>query len=430
MKRRSSARPSPFAARVGHHRQVEDLRLARRQHQHAVGDDPALALADARRIAGGERVAEVADRPRRRVDLRLQRGDVGEIALAQRPPRESRLRNVRSGAWPCACAVRAARRRRARRSSARRGGARRAAARRPRRRLRRRRVAAARARRPPAPSGAHRRRLAPARGATRASGYAANPLPAPAHRAGRLRPAEGRPRPARDAAGAATSRHPSPSPRIGRDVDLAHPRIEAAQRTRAQPCVAKHLLRERRERGHRDHRQVRAERQSLRHAAADANAGERPGTGAERDAVEIARAPIPPRRAPHRPSAAGAPSARAPRARRGRCQRAPSPTATLHHSVEVSSARIRIGQILLDRTDAHAAHGEGVRSAQLQSAARARPNRNVRFRHPAPHRYRLPRRARSRSRRSTRKAAASRASTARRSSSKARCPAKSSRSRR
>ena len=49
MNRRSSMRPRPGATTVGNHRQVEDLRFARRQHQHAERDDPVLALADASR---------------------------------------------------------------------------------------------------------------------------------------------------------------------------------------------------------------------------------------------------------------------------------------------------------------------------------------------------------------------------------------------
>ena len=87
---RSSVAAEPCAARVGHDREVQDLRFARRQHQHAVGDDAPFALADARAVAGGERVAEVAERPRRGVDLRLERGDVREIGRAQRPPGDAR----------------------------------------------------------------------------------------------------------------------------------------------------------------------------------------------------------------------------------------------------------------------------------------------------------------------------------------------------
>ena len=114
-KRRSSARPMPFAARVRHDRQIEDLRFAGRQHQHAVGDDPELAFADARRVAGGERVAEIADRPRRGVDLRFQRRDVGEVVEAQRPPLRLRPGRLSRGAspscdarqrrTPCACSA-------------------------------------------------------------------------------------------------------------------------------------------------------------------------------------------------------------------------------------------------------------------------------------------------------------------------------------
>src|SRR4029450_11753437 len=50
-----------------------------------------------------------------------------------------------------------------------------------------------------------------------------------------------------------------------------------------------------------------------------------------------------------------------------RCQRAPSPTATLHQSVEVSSARIRILRILLDPDVPPPRYPEKPRRSQLQS---------------------------------------------------------------
>ena len=99
-KRRSRVAPEPFAARVRNHRQVEDLRFAGGEHQHAVRDDAALALADARAVARGDRVAEVARRPRRGVDLRLERRDVREVALAQRPPLGLGSGNMSAAAWP------------------------------------------------------------------------------------------------------------------------------------------------------------------------------------------------------------------------------------------------------------------------------------------------------------------------------------------
>ena len=78
---------------------------------------------------------------------------------------------------------------------------------------------------------------------------------------------------------------------------------------------AKDFLGERRERGNRRHREVGAEGEALRDAAADANAGERPRSRPERDAVELRAAPIRPPRGRREPSAARAPSAPARHAR-------------------------------------------------------------------------------------------------------------------
>src|SRR5438477_11940833 len=78
--------PESLTPRAGHHRQVQDLRLAGREHEDAVSYDTPLALADGRRIAGGKRVAEIAGRPRGRVNLRFERRNVGDVAFVQRTP--------------------------------------------------------------------------------------------------------------------------------------------------------------------------------------------------------------------------------------------------------------------------------------------------------------------------------------------------------
>jgi hypothetical protein len=75
--------------------------------------------------------------------------------------------------------------------------------------------------------------------------------------------------------------------RIRGDIDLAHPRVEGRQ-NQATSVGSKNLLRHRRERRHRDYRQLRSERESLRDTAADAHAGERPRPRAEGDRPEIA----------------------------------------------------------------------------------------------------------------------------------------------
>jgi hypothetical protein len=76
------------------------------QHQHAVRDDAPFAHAHARAVAGGERIAKIAGRPRRRVDLRFERGHIGDIALLQRAPLGYRRRKVtgngRHGLEACA----------------------------------------------------------------------------------------------------------------------------------------------------------------------------------------------------------------------------------------------------------------------------------------------------------------------------------------
>ena len=231
------------------------------------------------------------------MDLRLQRRDVGEIApraaaatAGSRP--EDVLRQRRHGSR-----VRGGRRRPARRWSAPRGGARRAAARR----------AAA----TPSPAASRGSASSPidcavGRASARHRARAELRRRAPDRRRSRCRRRTSRRRPTacarRTSAGCEHRgrRHFPPcvtAARIGGDVDLAHPRVEAGQH--AVPAVrAEHLLRERRERGNRHDRQIRAEREPLRHAAADADAGERAGARAERDAVEAARATSPPRRAP------------------------------------------------------------------------------------------------------------------------------------
>ena len=98
--------PQALPPRVRHHRQIQDLRFAGGQHQHAVGDDAPFAHADARAIAGGKRIAEIAGRPRRRVNLRLERGNVRDIALLQRTPlgHGGRESNGERSPSPGACA--------------------------------------------------------------------------------------------------------------------------------------------------------------------------------------------------------------------------------------------------------------------------------------------------------------------------------------
>ena len=79
--------PQSASARVRHDGDVENLRFARAEHQHAEGDDPPGANADARRISGGERVGEIAERPWRRMNLGLERCDDDEVVGAKRAPR-------------------------------------------------------------------------------------------------------------------------------------------------------------------------------------------------------------------------------------------------------------------------------------------------------------------------------------------------------
>ena len=67
----------PLAARLRHHRQVEELRLARTQHQHAVGDDAAV---DARRPASSSR------RPAHRENCLRSRARRGSAPRALRSP--------------------------------------------------------------------------------------------------------------------------------------------------------------------------------------------------------------------------------------------------------------------------------------------------------------------------------------------------------
>ena len=76
----------PLPARVRNNGDVEDLRFARREHQDAVRDNAALALRDASRISGCQRVTKVPERPRRGVNLRLQRRDISEIITGERTP--------------------------------------------------------------------------------------------------------------------------------------------------------------------------------------------------------------------------------------------------------------------------------------------------------------------------------------------------------
>ena len=295
-----------------------------------------------RAVAGGERVAEVAVRPRRRVDLRLERRDVGEVVVGAAAARR-RLRNgakpvgQRSPSKPHAAP-------RARRWSAPRDGARTAAARARRRRPRRPPAAAARARRSRAPSGAtsHRPR-ASARRCARASGYAAKPSPAPNHarlpaattssgcstaarasRASARRRARRRRR--RPRASARRGRRRRASPPCARNACCASASSVGTGTTgRTRPAPA------------------------LRDAARDAHAGERAGTGAERDAVEIARAPaalgehgVDQRQQRARECAWPACS-------RARRNSSPSPHGDGSHSVEQSNARTRIGRGFMTR---------------------------------------------------------------------------------
>ena len=215
-----------------------------------------------------------------------------------------------------------------------------------RRRPRRPRAAAARARRSRAPSAAAsaiRRDKAELRGERRVRGEAV----AGADQASPCGQRERRgPRARR-----ATGRHHRP-PRsvvrgIGRHVDLAHPRIEAREHPR-HAVRAPRLLRDRLERRHR-------RRPAGRRRSASPCATPQPmrmpvnDPGPAPKAMPSSWPQRPARFREHRvaPSAAAAPSAPGRRARRATCQRRPSPTATLHHSVDVSSARIRMARILL-----------------------------------------------------------------------------------
>src|SRR5262249_39737150 len=58
-------------------RQIENLRFARCDHQYAVSDDASFTLADPHRISGGKRIAKIEERPRRGVNLRLERCNLG-----------------------------------------------------------------------------------------------------------------------------------------------------------------------------------------------------------------------------------------------------------------------------------------------------------------------------------------------------------------
>jgi 23S rRNA (uracil1939-C5)-methyltransferase len=77
---------------------------------------------------------------------------------------------------------------------------------------------------------------------------------------------------------------------ICRDVDLAHPRIEASLHLR-RAVRAPRGLRDRFQRRDRQERDVRAQRESLRYPAGDAHAGERARPRAERDGVEVGQRP-------------------------------------------------------------------------------------------------------------------------------------------
>src|SRR5438552_19037764 len=77
---------------------------------------------------------------------------------------------------------------------------------------------------------------------------------------------------------------------VKRNIDFAHPRIERSEDA-CRRAIAPGLLRNREKRWDRYHRQIRTEGQSLRDAAGDANAGERAGARAERNAVEARQRP-------------------------------------------------------------------------------------------------------------------------------------------
>ena len=218
-------------------------------------------------VAGGERIAEVAERPRRRVDLRLERRDVGEIARrAAAATRAPSRRNDRGSVAIAEPSERAP-------GGALGGGQRDAVAHverqrvRPRRRPRRRRVAAARARRRPAPSdarvGVDARQAA---SCSASSGYAAKPLPAPSQRvaprrtAGDHAPAAARPAPRLAPSVAVTARRRRHRPRAS-----AH----RGRRGRASSRAARHAAcASASSVGTATTRQVGAQRQPLRHAAA------------------------------------------------------------------------------------------------------------------------------------------------------------------
>ena len=83
--------PQSAPARRCGDRQVEELRLARREHQHAIRHDAAVLLADKRSIARRKGIAEIALRPWRRVRGLLERRDRGQILFAHRPPSHARF---------------------------------------------------------------------------------------------------------------------------------------------------------------------------------------------------------------------------------------------------------------------------------------------------------------------------------------------------
>src|SRR5690348_13801059 len=58
-------------------REIEQLRLARCEHQHAIGDDAAVALADQRAVSGGKGIAEITLRPRGGMRYPLELRDNG-----------------------------------------------------------------------------------------------------------------------------------------------------------------------------------------------------------------------------------------------------------------------------------------------------------------------------------------------------------------
>src|SRR5205823_8571647 len=68
----------------GGDRQVENMRLARRRHQHEVADQRAAEPPGAAFVAGAQRIDEVAARPGMGVDRALDRHHFLEIALAHR----------------------------------------------------------------------------------------------------------------------------------------------------------------------------------------------------------------------------------------------------------------------------------------------------------------------------------------------------------